>query len=120
MNQTIRIGKNGCGSEVDFRGKKVYFHWENYQSHSILGGKLDKTVYIKANIDRPDNDLDLSGISKLMMDWELYENGWLVTNYKNKNLFYYLTQIGDYGQHRPAELKLFKNEDDDDDDAGEK
>ena len=26
MNQTIRIGKNGCGSEVDFRGKKVYFH----------------------------------------------------------------------------------------------
>jgi len=114
MHKTIRIGKNGCGSEVYFRGKKVYFHWENSCNSSILGKKLDKTVYIKANIVRPDNELDLSEVSKLMMDWQLYENGWLVTNYKNKNLFYYLTQMGDYGYHRPAELKLFKN------DAGEK
>ena len=58
---------------------------------------------------RPDNEAELLEISKLLIDWDLYENGWLVPNYKNKHLFYYLSQISNWGRHRPAALKLFKD-----------
>jgi len=111
MEPTIRIARNDCASEVDFRGKNLYFNWENCQSHSILGPKLDKIEYIKTLMDRPDNEGDLLALSRLMVDWELYENGWLVTKYENVHLFYYLTQmrVGCMVFCRPKELNYLSS-----------
>ena len=50
----------------------------------------------------------LDKVLKLFTDWQLYENGWYIPygdGYKNEHLWYYLTQMGNYGSHRPKELE---------------
>ena len=49
-------------------------------------------------------------VQKILIDWDLYENGWLIVAYKNKDLFCYLCQLGNYGSHRPIELTYFQKE----------
>lgn len=105
----IRAAKDGCASEITFKGKKVYHDWESSSiPKSHLGEKLDKIEFLKENLI---NENYLSAIEKLMVDWVLYENGWHVTynnGYKNEHLFYYLTQMYGYGRLRPEELEYFK------------
>ena len=43
----------------------------------------------------------------MMIDWDLYEGGWVVSSYDNPGLFYYLCQIGDWGARKPKELEYF-------------
>ena len=95
--------KNGCASIITFREKKVFYSLDSGISKSSLGTKLCKTEYLKANVD----ESNFNAVQKLMIDWELYENGWFINSYENKHLFYYLCQIGDYGYHRPKELDYF-------------
>ena len=106
----IRAAKNGCSSEITFKGRKVYHDWDNSKiPKSYLGEKLDKTGFLKEILI---DESHLPDIEKLMIDWVLYENGWHVPyndGYKNKHLFYYLTQMHGYGKYRPKELKYFKN-----------
>lgn len=102
----IRAAKNGCSSEIKFTGKKVYHDWENSAiPKSHLGEKLNKQEFLKEMVDKT----HLPVVEKLMIDWEVYENGWHVEypdgGYKNKNLFYYLQQ---FIRDRPEELKYFK------------
>jgi hypothetical protein len=103
----LRAAKNGCSSEIKFTGKKVYYDWDNGVSMSFLGAKLNKTAFLKTKVD----ECKLTAVEKLMEDWHLYENGWYVFypkgGFKNKYLFYYLCQIGDYGHYRPRELEYF-------------
>ena len=102
----LRAAKNGCGSEINFKGRKVYHDWERGVSMSYLGKKLDKTEFLNSMVD----ETNLEAVEKLMIDWHLYENGWHVSygnGYKNKPLFYYLQQIHGYGRHRPKELAYF-------------
>jgi len=104
-----RAAKNGCSSEITFKGKKVYHDWDSSEiPKSHLGKKLDKTELLKELV----GESHLQAIESLMVDWELYENGWHVTypagGYKNKHLFYYLQQMGNYGSFRPKELEYFK------------
>jgi hypothetical protein len=106
----IRAAKNGCSSDIVFRGKKVYHDWDSTNiPKSYLGEKLDKTELLKYHLV---DESRLQAIETLMVDWELYENGWHVAypdgGYKNKHLFYYLTQMGNYGSFRPKELEYFK------------
>tara|TARA_X000000368_G_scaffold302037_1_gene240690 strand:- start:157 stop:480 length:324 start_codon:yes stop_codon:yes gene_type:complete len=106
----IRAAKNGCSSEITFKGKKVYHDWENSSiPKSHLGEKLDKVEFLKEYLL---DESHLPAIEKLMIDWELYENGWHVVypdeGYKNEHLFYYLQQMHGYGSHRPKELEYFK------------
>ena len=41
----------------------------------------------------------------MLTDWDLYENGWYVSSFKNTQLFYHLCQIGI--SKRPIELNYF-------------
>jgi hypothetical protein len=108
----LRAAKNGCSSHITFKHpngtQKVYHDWDNGVSMSSLGKKLDKTAFLKTKVD----ECNLESVEKLMEDWYLYENGWYVIcseyGYKNKHLFYYLCQMGDYGSHMPKELEYFK------------
>jgi len=104
----IRIAKNGCSSDVTFIKKIVYFDWDRGLPKSYLGKKLNKTDFLKENLI---NETHLPAVENLMIDWELYENGWHVVygkgGYKNKHLFYYLQQMGNWGSYKPKELEYF-------------
>jgi len=104
----LRAAKNGCSSEINFKGRKVYHDWDRGVPMSYLGGKMDKTEFLKSMVD---DETNLDAVEKLMVDWHLYENDWHVVypdgGYKNKHLFYYLAQLHGYGRHRPKELEYF-------------
>ena len=108
MNKMFRAAKNGYCKEIKFKGKKVYHNWDYGIPKSELGEKLDKTEFLKTMV----NESNLEAVEKLMIDWNLYENGWVVHypegGYKNKHLFYYLQQMGNWGHFRPKELEHFK------------
>lgn len=97
----LKIAINGCNNEVKFNQKPVYYNWSEGIEKSTLGNKLDKIEYLKSLLT-DQNKINL--IIDLFSDWELYENGWLVNNTNNPRLFYYLSQIGNYGYNRPTEL----------------
>ena len=105
-NTQIRAALNGCNGPVSLKGKQIYHQWSDGESHDILGQPLDKSDWIKNNI----TDEQYTGnIEWLLADWQLYENGWLVTTqdsgvYSNNHLFYYKSQIGTRGYQRPHEL----------------
>lgn len=47
----IRAAKDGCASEITFKGKKVYHDWESSSiPKSHLGEKLDKIEFLKENL----------------------------------------------------------------------
>tara|TARA_B100000795_G_C22717718_1_gene406165 strand:- start:574 stop:963 length:390 start_codon:yes stop_codon:yes gene_type:complete len=105
----IRNAKNGCNTEVKFRGKKVYYTWEVWDTgiaFSMLGNELDTEDFVKNQIT---DESYLGSVQNLLVDWKLYENGWLVDKYQNQHLFYYLCQMGNYGRYRPKELEYFKD-----------
>ena len=96
----IRRAKNGTGNDVTFSGIPVYHKYSAGFRQSILGSKLDKILWINDNV----NDKNyINDVSLMLVDWELYENGWLVTLYKNKQLFYYRCQMG-CNNTRPEQL----------------
>ena len=49
-----------------------------------------------------------SAVESMLTDWKLYENGWYISKYDNKDLYYYFSQIGSYGFHRPDTLDCLK------------
>jgi len=105
---SIRAVQSGSGGDIIFYGKKVY-HGDCYCSGDLtmndLGLKLMKDVWIKQNI------IDASYYSvvdSMLTDWKLYENGWYISKYDNKDLYYYFSQIGSYGFYRPEALNYLK------------
>ena len=100
----INHALNGCNNIVKFQDKIVYYNWTSGIEKSSLGNQLDKDQFLKSIVD----ENNINKIKFFMIDWELYENGWLVKGTDNKKLFYYLCQIGNYGLHRPEELNYFK------------
>ena len=103
----IRVAKNGCSTDVTFKKKKVYFDWDTGIPLSSLGAEQNKTDFIKSRV----LEIHIQEVENMLIDWNLYENGWYVNypkgGYKNKHLFYYLSQMGQYGSHRPKELEYF-------------
>jgi len=105
-NTQIRAALNGCNGTVSLKGKQIYHRWSVGESPDILGQSLDKSDWIKNNIT---DEQYTDNIEWLLADWQLYENGWLVTTqdsgvYSNNHLFYYKSQIGTRGYQRPHEL----------------
>ena len=102
----IRAAKNGYGSDIKFYGKKVYHKWDRGDiTISDLGLKLMRDKWIKRNIK---DSSYYSAVESMLTDWKLYENGWYISKYDNKHLFYYLCQMGKYVSHRPGTLDCLK------------
>ena len=104
----IRAAQSGSSGDIKFYGKKVY-HNSHGDSRDItindLGLKLMKDVWIKQNIKDASY---YSVVDSMLTDWKLYENGWYISKYDNKDLYYYFSQIGSYGFNRPEALNYLK------------
>ncbi len=105
---SIRAVQSGSGGDIKFYGKKVY-HNSHGDSADIpindLGLKLMKDVWIKSMIIDP---CLIPEVESMLTDWKLYENGWYISKFDNKHLYYYLSQIGSYGFNRPEALDYLK------------
>ena len=105
---SIRAAQSGSGGDVKFYGKKVY-HSDYLDKGDItindLGLKLMKDIWIKENII---DQSYYSEVESMLTDWKLYENGWYISKYDNKDLYYYFSQIGSYGFNRPEALNYLK------------
>ncbi len=100
----IRQAINGCNEGISFLKRKVYHQWDDGISKDILGNKLDKEAHIRENIT---DEAHFDEVNKMLVDWEVYENGWFVGTYNNKHLFYYICQLGN--NTRPKALNYLKN-----------
>lgn len=99
----LRRALNGYNGRVSFAEKPVYHrYFMGKHGEDVLGGEKDKDAWIKANIA---DDEYTKKVQDMLVDWRLFEHGWLMDGYTNTHLFYYKTQIGDYGSHRPDALK---------------
>ena len=100
---SLRFAKNGRACDVVWKGKKILHNWDQGDINmDYLGPQLNKDKWINDNI----KDISMiDSVKEMLIDWKLYENGWYVYKYDNKNLYYYLTQIGDSGFYRPEALK---------------
>ena len=87
----LRSSQDGRGNKVRFRSKPIYYKSSEGESLDILGKSLDINEWIKDNIKKPEYFND---IYNLLIDWSLYENGWFIKSYNNKQLYNYKCQIG--------------------------
>ena len=92
----MRRAVNGCNDPVSFKNIPVYYNWVS--GDFDLGNQLNKDDWILKNIKNKDN---YESVRMMLLDWELYENGWLLIGHKDCRLFYYICQI-DY--HKPEAL----------------
>ena len=99
----LSTAKNGCSTDIFWRGKKIYYPSSSGLSPDCLGEKLDKNSWITENIQDQASFINLNDI---LSGWELYREGWLFNQGPDKKLFYYLCQIGI--SSRPIELDLLK------------
>ena len=104
MSNTLNRAKDGGGNDVSFMKKPVYQYSMQMDPPLVYSTRLDKKEWIRNNIIDPDN---YEMVSFMLIDWDLYEGGWVVASYDNPGLFYYLCQIGNWGSHIPKELQYF-------------
>jgi hypothetical protein len=110
---TLRRALDGCGENVSFKGLPIYYERENGMEFSILGSQRNKMAWIEDNLKKEyqDDSTKHDVEHHLLVDWELYENGWLVKanhnnmGYKDSRLMYYKCQIGN--SKSPQELHYF-------------
>ena len=92
----MRRAVNGCNSPVTFKNIQVYYNWTS--GDFDLGNPLNKDDWIRENIENKDH---YEAVQMMLLDWELYENGWFVAGHKDCRLFYYICQIH---YHKPEAL----------------
>ena len=105
MSSKLRLRRvlNGYNGKVSFGHLPVYHYWSPTSEfdESVLGEKQDKTVWIARHTPNPEH---VDAVKDMLMDWELYSDGWLVDGSMNLDLVRTLAQIGNYGQHPPVAL----------------
>lgn len=111
MSKTIRAAQNGTGASVQLCGIGIYHVFEplGRLSLSELGAELDKDAFIHSRV----SDEKATLVKDMLVDWRLYEHGWLVSvddsgSYRNEKLFYYKCQMGNYGLYKPEALNLLQ------------
>ena len=73
---------------------------------------MDIYSFICSRVPKPK---DQQRVQNMLADWQLYENGWLVTTdesgeFRNKQLFYFKCQIGNCSLNKPDALELLEFE----------
>lgn len=107
MTNTIRNGKNSTNVNIKFFNKDVFFKTNYCPTHEIeyLGEIQDKNKWIEEHITDFSKKID---IDHLLIDWELYENGWFVPRDLNNELWNYKCEIGTCGYSVPKLLVYLK------------
>ena len=85
----LRRALNGASDAITFDGKYVYHIGSRPESE--LGSKMDKRLWIEEHVV---DTRHVEAVEKMLVDWELYENGWFVVGRTNRRLFYYKCEIG--------------------------
>ena len=113
MAKILRRAKDGCADDIKVCGMYVYHVFEPLATTrmSALGALKDTDAFICSRGLEP-NDQQL--VKNMLVDWQLYEHGWLVTTgesgrFRNETLFYYKCQMGDCGKYRPVALDLLES-----------
>jgi len=100
----LRRAKNGCNGEIQFDGKYVHHRWDwGGRAVSELGPQMDKNTWINEHVVDAKH---VDEVQKMLVDWELYENGWFIVGYSNNHLFNYRCQLGN--PRRPKALEYLK------------
>lgn len=101
----LRRAKNGCVEDIKFFGKFVYHQSDLFPEYTMkdLGKQLNKKDWIKKHLTDFSKKYE---VEELLVDWHLYENGWFVSQYTNKHLFYYKCQLGQWGLNKPESLQF--------------
>lgn len=101
----LRRAKNGCVEDITFFGKFVYHQSDFCPEYTMkdLGKQLNKKDWIKKHLTDFSKKYE---VEALLVDWHLYENGWFVSQYTNKHLFYYKCQYGNSGLNKPEILEF--------------
>ena len=103
--QYIRRALNGTNGEVSFKEIPVYHNWMWGDSYVALGKPLQKEGWIRQNIKE---EFNYKAVNNMLIDWELYENGWFVSGGKNNRLWNHLCQLGDGGYYKVPEVSYLK------------
>ena len=104
MQNQLRRARDGCSNEVSFMKYPVYYYSMQMDPPLVYSTELDKKQWIRNNIKNEEN---YEAINFMLIDWKLYEGGWVISSFDNPRLFYYLCQIGDCGLYKPTELEYF-------------
>ena len=112
MAKVLRKAKDGCGGDIQLCGMDVYHNFEPLSptKMSELGAPMDMDAFICSWVLQPK---DQQRVRDMLADWHLYEHGWLVTTnksgrFRNKHLFYFKCQIGNWGYNKPEALQLLQ------------
>ena len=105
MSKKLQRASNDNGNEVSFMKKPVYFIWHDGNPPLVYSTKLDKKQWITDNITHKKY---LQEVDFMLIDWELYEGGWVITSFDNTHLFNHLCQIGNEACNPPKQLEYFK------------
>ena len=99
-----RRATNGYGSNISFMGKPIYYFLDDSDPAVNVDFKnpLSKSGYLKDMV----LDGRMTTVLSYLTNWNLYSNGWVVTNRNDSVLFKYLTQISN--TPRPRVLDFFR------------
>ena len=101
----LRRALNGTGGVVSFKELPVYHDWQWGESYVALGNPLQKEEWIRQNIKE---EFNYKAVNNMLIDWELYENGWFVSGDRNNRLWNHLCQLGDAGYYKVIEVSYLK------------
>jgi hypothetical protein len=101
----LRRALNGTNGEVSFKEIPVYHDWMWGDSYVTLGKPLQKEEWIRQNIKE---ECNYKAVNNMLIDWELYENGWFVSGNRNNRLWNHLCQIGNNASSNVIETTYLK------------
>ena len=101
----LRRALNGTNGKVSFKELPVYHDWQWGESYAALGNPLQKEEWIRKNIKA---EFNYKAVNNMLIDWELYENGWFVSGSRNNRLWNHLCQIGNNASSNVIETTYLK------------
>ena len=97
----VELLVDNAGKHLLLKNKKI-FH-KNFATKKFkLGQHLNKNEWCFMNVK---NIEYLQAVKIMLIDWELYENGWLINSYHNIMLFNYVCNIS---SKKPIALTYLK------------